>query len=348
MISKCVSTNLLKLASIAALACVIASPLMAAAQTPYGVIAKWPVGGEGGWDYLAVDPAAPHLFLTHGTRVEIVDTGSGKVIGSVADLKGTHGVVFDNEDKYGYISDGRANEVVVFDRKTFAKVGSIPAGTNPDGMVFDGRSKTVWAFNGRSNNVSVIDTTTQKVVATIALPGKPEFPVTDELGSVYVNIEDKNEVVKLDVAGKKVAATWPLVGCESPSGNAIDVAGHRLFAVCDGKKMAVTDFTSGKSLATPAIGEGPDAAGYDATNKLVFSSNSDGTLSIVDASKPGYPVVTVATEPRARTMTFDPANGRVYLVTAKFGPAPAATAENPHPRPSVLPGSFTVLVVGKK
>ena len=348
MISKYVSTNLLKLASIAALACVIASPLMAAAQTPYSVIAKWPVGGEGGWDYLAVDPAAPHLFLTHGTRVEIVDTGSGKVIGSVADLKGTHGVVFDNEDKYGYISDGRANEVVVFDRKTFAKVGSIPAGTNPDGMVFDGRSKTVWAFNGRSNNVSVIDTTTQKVVATIALPGKPEFPVTDELGSVYVNIEDKNEVVKLDVAGKKVAATWPLVGCESPSGNAIDVAGHRLFAVCDGKKMAVTDFTSGKSLATPAIGEGPDAAGYDATNKLVFSSNSDGTLSIVDASKPGYPVVTVATEPRARTMTFDPANGRVYLVTAKFGPAPAATAENPHPRPSVLPGSFTVLVVGKK
>lgn len=348
MISKYVSLNLVKLASIAALACVIASPLMAAAQTPYTVIAKWPVGGEGGWDYLAVDPAAPHLFLTHGTRVEIVDTGSGKVIGSIADLKGTHGVVFDNEDKYGYISDGRANEVVVFDRKTFAKVGSIPAGTNPDGMVFDGRWKTVWAFNGRSNNVSVIDTATQKVVATIALPGKPEFPVTDEMGSVYVNIEDKNEVVKLDVAGKKVVATWPLVGCESPSGHAIDVAGHRLFAVCDGKKMAVTDFTNGKSLASPAIGDGPDAAGYDTKNKLVFSSNSDGTLSIVDASKPSYPVVTVATEPRARTMAFDPSNGRVYLVTAKFGPAPAATAENPHPRPSVLPGSFTVLVVGKK
>jgi YVTN family beta-propeller protein len=347
MILKRVSSNFCKLASTAAFACVISSPALVNAQTPYSVVAKWTVGGEGGWDYLAVDPAAPHLFLTHGPRVEIVDTVSGKVIGSVADLKGTHGVVFDDDNKYGYISDGRANEVVVFDRKTFAKVGSIATGTNPDGMVFDAKSKTVWAFNGRSNNASVIDTATQKVVATIALPGKPEFPVTDEMGSVYVNIEDKNEVVKLDVAEKKVVATWPLAGCESPTGQAIDVEGHRLFAVCDGK-MAVTDFTTGKSLATPTIGDGPDAAGYDTKNKLVFSSNSDGTLSIVDASKQGYPVMTVATEPRARTMAFDPANGRVYLVTAKFGPAPAATSENPHPRPAVLPGSFTVLVVGKK
>jgi len=349
MISKRVSQRLVKLASAAALACVFASPDGASAQTPYSVIAKWTVGGEGGWDYLAVDPAAPHLFLTHGTRVEVVDTGSGAVIGSITGLKGTHGVVFDGEDKYGYISDGRANEVVVFDRKSFAKVGTIAAGTNPDGMVFDRRSNTVWAFNGRSSDATVIDAASQKVVATIPLPGKPEFPVSDEAGYVYVNIEDKGEIVKLDVAEKKVVATWPLTGLASPSGQAIDVAGHRLFSVCDGRKMAVTDATTGKRLATPEIGDGPDAAGYDAKNKLAFSSNGDGTLTIIDAGKPGYPVLqTVTTEPRARTMAFDAANGRVYLVTAKFGPAPAATAENPHPRPAVLPGTFVVLVVGGK
>jgi len=349
MISKRISQSIVTLASAAALACVFASPLVASAQAPYSVIAKWTIGGEGGWDYLAVDPAAPHLFITHGTRVEVVDTGSGAVIGSITGLKGTHGVVFDGENKYGYISDGRANEVVVFDRKTFAKVGSIPAGTNPDGMVFDKQSKTVWAFNGRSSDATVIDAATQKVVATIPLPGKPEFPVSDEAGYVYVNIEDKGEIVKLDVAEKRVVATWPLAGLESPTGQAIDLAGHRLFSVCDGKKMAVTDAITGKRLATPEIGDGPDAAGYDAKNHLAFSSNGDGTLTIVDAGKPGYPVLqTVATEPRARTMAFDAANGRVYLVTAKFGPAPAATADNPRLRPAVLPGTFTVLVVGRK
>jgi len=319
------------------------------AQSTYGVIAKWTVGGEGGWDYLAVDPAAPHLFLTHGTRVEVVDTGSGKVIGAITGLKGTHGVVFDDADKYGYISDGRANEVVVFDRKSFEKVGAIPAGTNPDGMVFDPFSKSVWAFNGRSMNATVIDTSAQKAIATIPLPGKPEFPVSDGAGFVYVNIEDKNEIVKLDVAEKKIVATWPLEGLESPTGQAIDVAGKRLFSVCDGGKMAVTDAATGKRLATPKIGDGPDAAGYDAKTKLAFSSNGDGTLTIVDAGKPGYPVVqTVKTQRGARTMAFDAATGRVYLVTAEFGPAPAATAENPRPRPAVVPGSFSVLVVGTK
>lgn len=349
MIPKRASQSLVKLASAAAIACVFAPPATARAQAPYSVIAKWTIGGEGGWDYLAVDPAAPHLFITHGTRVEVVDTGSGKVIGSITGLKGTHGVVFDGENKYGYISDGRANEVVVFDRATFAKVSSIAAGTNPDGIVFDKKSKTVWAFNGRSSNATVIDATTQKVVATIPLPGKPEFPVTDEAGYVYVNIEDKGEIVKLDVSEKKAVATWPLTGLESPTGQAIDVAGHRLFSVCDGGKMAVTDALNGKRLATPAIGDGPDAAGYDAKSGLAFSSSGDGTLTIVDASKPGYPVLqTVATKKGARTMAFDASNGRVYVATADFGPAPAATTENPHPRPAVVPGSFGVLVVGTK
>ncbi len=324
------------------------TPISAGAQQ-YAVETKWTVGGDGGWDYLAVDAGAHRLYLTHGPRVDVLDTASGKVVGSITGLQGTHGVVFDSDGKTGYISDGRANEVVIFDRATLAKLGSIPAGMNPDGMVFEPKTKTVWAFNGRSKNVTVIDTGKRTVVATIALPGKPEFPTADGTGTVFVNIEDKNEIVKLDAVTKTAVATWPLTGCESPSGMAIDGAGHRLFSVCDGNRMAVTDAQTGKSLATPIIGDGPDAAGYDAANKLAFSSNGDGTLTIVDAGKPGYPVLqTVTTAKGARTMALDASNGKVYLVTAEFGPKPAATADNPRPRPAVVPGSFSVIVVGKK
>lgn len=318
----------------------------AIAQKPFQLQAKWAVGGEGGWDYLAVDPTMPRLYLTHGTRVEILDTKTGKLVGNISGLKGTHGVTFDDTGKFGYISDGGANAVVVFDRASFEKVASIPAGTNPDGIVFEPRSKTVWAFNGRSKNVTVINTVQRTVVATIPLPGKPEFPTADGDGTVFVNIEDKNEIVRLDAATTTTTATWQLTGCDSPSGMAIDVAGHRLFSVCDGNKMAVTDSKSGKSLATPAIGDGPDAAAYDAVHKLAFSSNGDGTLTIVDAGKSDYPILqSLPTKKGARTMAFDPRSGRIYLVSAEFGPRPAVTPENPHPRPTVVPESFIVLVV---
>jgi YVTN family beta-propeller protein len=237
--------------------------------------------------------------------------------------------------------------VVVFDRSTLKPVSTIPAGTNPDGILYEPSTKTVWAFNGRSNNATVIDTSSNKVVATIPLPGRPEFPAADGKGNVYDNIEDKGEIVRLDARSKKVTAEWPLAA-ESPSGLAIDIASHRLFAVCDGKKMVVVDAESGKVLGTPAIGEGPDAAGYDAKNKLAFSSNGEGTLTVIDAGKPGYPVLqTVTTQRGARTMAFDPSNGRVYLATAQLGARPAATAENPHPRPSITPDTFTILVAGR-
>jgi len=237
--------------------------------------------------------------------------------------------------------------VIVFDRKSFAQVGSIPAGTNPDGMVFDPKSKTVWAFNGRSNNATVIDTASQKVVATIALPGKPEFPVSDAAGSVYVNIEDKNEIVKIDAKAKKVVATWTLKDCDGPSGLAIDAEHHKLFSVCDGKKAAVIDTESGEQLATPTIGDGPDAAGASEKLQLAFASNGGGTLSVVDL-KSYKTVEQLDTAKGARTMAYDATTDKVYLVTAKFGPAPAATAEMPRPRPTVLPDSFEVIVVGRK
>jgi YVTN family beta-propeller protein len=338
------------LQTLALSASILLAPSAALAQKPYSVLTRWTVGGEGGWDYLTSDPKAHRLYVTHGPRVEVLDTDSGKVVGSITGLKGTHGVALDDSGKYGYVSDGGANVVVVFDRATLATVASIPAGTNPDGIAFEPVTKTVWAFNGRSSNATVIDTGQQKVVATIPLDGKPEFPVADGKGTVFANIESKNEIVRFDAAARKITATWPLANCESPSGLAIDPAGRRLFAVCDGGKMAVVDANSGKTLANPSIGDGPDAARYDSARKLAFSSNGgSGTLTIIDAGKDGYPVLqNLATQRGARTLTLDSATGRIYLATAKFGERPAPTTENPHPRPAIVPGSFTILVVGQK
>jgi YVTN family beta-propeller protein len=338
------------LKTLALSASILLAPSAALAQKPYSVLTRWTVGGEGGWDYLTSDPKAHRLYVTHGPRVEVLDTDSGKVVGSITGLKGTHGVALDDSGKFGYVSDGGANVVVVFDRATLATVASIPAGTNPDGIAFEPVTKTVWAFNGRSSNATVIDTGQQKVVATIPLDGKPEFPVADGKGTVFANIESKNEIVRFDAAARKITATWPLANCESPSGLAIDLAGRRLFAVCDGGKMAVVDANSGKTLANPSIGDGPDAARYDSASKLAFSSNGEsGTLTIIDASKDNYSVLqNLATQRGARTMTLDSATGRIYLATAKFGERPAPTAQNPRPRPAVVPGSFTILVVGQK
>jgi YVTN family beta-propeller protein len=325
----------------------LAVTLPAFAQKSYRVQDSWKVGGEGGWDYLTADSAANRLYITHGGRVEVLDATTGKSIGAITGLKGTHGVALDDAGKYGYISDGGANAVVVFDRSSLQTVTSIPAGTNPDGIVYEPVTKTVWAFNGRSSNVTVIDTATQKVIATVPLPGKPEFPVADGKGFIFDNIEDKSEIVRLDAKDPKITATWSVSPCESPSGLAIDRAGRRLFAVCDEKKMAVVDADTGKVIATPAIGNGPDAAAYDPKTHLAFSSNGEGTVTIVDASTSDYKVLqNLATQQGARTMALDRTTGKIYVVTAQFGPRPAATAANPRPRPAIVPDTFTVIVAG--
>ncbi len=318
----------------------------AAAQT-YHVADKWRLGGQGGWDYLLSDDAAHRLYVTHNSRVEVVDSSTGKPIGAITGLKSTHGVALNPDGKTGYISDGAGNAIVVFDRKSFAVQATVPAGTNPDGITFEPTTKTVWAFNGRSKSVSVLDTKTNTIVATTPLPGKPEFPQADGHGFVFDNIEDQNSIVKLDAKSHQIVATWKLEGCDSPSGLAIDRGAHRLFAVCDGGKMAIVDYSNGKLLGLASIGDGPDAAGFDPKHKLAFSSNGEsGTLSVVDTAKAGFPTVqTVKTERGARTMTLDLSTGRIYLVTAQFGPAPAPTADRPHPRPSIAPDSFQVLAV---
>jgi YVTN family beta-propeller protein len=317
------------------------------AQGPYKIVDQWKVGGTGGWDYLLADSGAHRLYVTHGPRVEVVDTQTGKVIGAITGLKGTHGVALDTIDRFGYISDGQANDVVVFDRQTLATIDTVPAGANPDGIAYEPTTKTVWAFNGRSGDVTVIDGETRKVVATIKLPGKPEFPQADGKGSVFANIEDKNLIVRLDAASKAITATWKLDACDSPSGLAMDRVHRRLFSVCDGKRMAVIDADSGKLLASPEIGNGPDAANYSPTRKLAFSSNGEGTLTVVDAAHDYKVLQNLTTRRGARTMSYDDVADRAYLVTAEFGPAPAATPTSPRPRPAIVPDSFTILVVGR-
>jgi len=326
-----------------------AAPASAAAapQQPYHIIDRWTIGGEGGWDYLIADPGAHRLYLAHGMRVDVVDTTNGKVIGAIAGLHGVHGVALDPDGKFGYISDGGGNAVVVFDRSTLATVATIPAGANPDCIIYEPATKTVWAFNGRSASVSVIDPATRTVIATIPLPGKPEFAVADGQGTVFDNIEDKSEIVRIDARSKTITATWP-AGCDSPSGLAFDAAGFRLFTVCDGRKASVIDITSGKILANPTIGDGPDAARYSAAHSLAFASSRDGILSVIDAAAPGYPTIeSLPTQAGARTMAYDPSTDRIYLVTANFGPRPDPTPQIPHPRPPIIPGSFTVIVVGR-
>jgi YVTN family beta-propeller protein len=320
----------------------------ASAQQPYRVVDHWKVGGNGGWDYLLADPSAHLLYITHGPLVEVIDTQTGKAVAAITGLKGTHGVALDPDGKFGYISDGGANAVIVFDRKTFATVASIPAGTNPDGIAYEPLTKTVWAFNGRSKNATVIDTATRTVVATIALPGKPEFPQADGKGHIFDNIEDKNSIVRLDAVNKTLTDTWPVAGCDSPSGLAMDREHSRLFTVCDGKKMGVLDAKTGKELALTEIGDGPDAAGYDSKDQLAFSSNGDGTLTVVDTKDDYKAVQTLATQKGARTMAYDSVDDRIYLVTAEYGASPEATSANPRPRPMVIPDTFTVLVVAHK
>ncbi|MDE3199800.1 MAG: YncE family protein [Acidobacteriota bacterium] len=321
----------------------------AVAQKPYHILKTWTLPDAGWWDYLVVDPPAHRLYITRGDHMDVVDSNSGKIIGTISEMKGIHGIAFDATGKYGYISDGGANEVVVFDRSTLKKVTTIPTGAGADAIMYEPVTNTIWTWNGHGHSATKIDAATFKPVVTIPLPGKPEFAVADGHGLIYDNIEDKSEIVRIDAKTGTVTATWPLKDCESPSGLAYDAAGKRLFPVCDGKHMGVVDATSGKTIATATIGEGPDAARWSAKHKLAFAScGGSGELAVVDASTPAYKTIEMLPTMRgARTMAYDTANDRFYLVTAKFGPRPKPTPENPYGRPPMLPGSFTVIVVGR-
>jgi hypothetical protein len=333
-------------------ACVSGSLMLALAAFPafsqgYKHTDTIPIGGTGGWDYLTADAQNRRLYISHGGEVVVADLDSRKQVGRISGMNRIHGIAIADDLGLGFISDGGNNEVVVFRLKDLSVEKKLKAGTNPDGIVYDPFSKRVFAFNGRSQDATAIDAVNGEIVGTIKLGGKPEFPVSDGQGNVYANIEDLSEISRIDPKKLIVTAKWPLSPCDSPSGLAIDTANRRLFSVCDNKLMAVVDADSGKVIATPAIGEGPDAAAFDSDTKLAFSSNGqDGTLTVIkENGKDNFSVAeTVNTARGARTMTLDQKTHAIYLSTANFGTAPAATPANPHPRPSILPGTFKVLV----
>jgi len=322
---------------------------LCAAPPNYHVIRKIPLGGEGFWDYLTADSAGRRLYVSHGTHVVVVDLDTDKVVGDIPDTQGVHGIAVADDLGRGFVSDGRTNNVTIFDLKTLKEIGRVDTGTNPDCIQYDPATKRVFAFNGRSGSATVIDAATGKVLSTIPLGGKPEFAQPDGAGHIYDNLEDKSEVVEIDSREMKVLNTWPLAPCESPSGMAIDAAHHHLFIGCHNGMMAVVDTTSGKVLATPPIGHGVDGNGFDPDPGYGFSSNGDGTLTVVGETAPGkFDVVeTVTTQRGARTMTVDTKTHNIYVPTAEFGPAPAPTADNPRPRPTIVKDSFTLLVVGR-
>jgi DNA-binding beta-propeller fold protein YncE len=287
------------------------------AQQPYHVIAKWKIGGVARWDYLSVDPATHRLFISHGTQVDAVDTSTGKVVGSITGLQGSHGIAYDATGKYGYISDGSG--VVVFDRATLAKVTTVAVG-GADGIIYEPATKTIWSWNRGSAGATAtaIDTATQKLATTINTQGRLEAAAVDGKGNVYSNIG--GDIVRIDAKTGQITAQWK-TGCEDASGLAADPEGNRIFQACDGKKMFAADLNTGKVLATSEIGDGPDSAGWSAKYHLAFASTRDGLLSVIDATKAGYPTIEkLPTMSGARTMTYDPATDRVYTVSAERDP----------------------------
>ena len=315
----------------------------------YHLAKKTVLGGDGGWDYLYCDSAARRVYISRSTHVMVIDADSGAVVGDIPNTPGVHGIAVVPELNKGFISNGRDNSVTIFDLKTLKETDRVAVGKNPDAIMYDPASKRVFTFNGASQDTTAIDANTGKVAGTIALGGKPEFAVSDEKGHVYVNIEDKSEVAQLDPNKLAVEARWSLAPGEEPSGLAIDRKHHRLFSVCSNKLMVVLNADNGKVVTTLPIGSGTDAAAFDPETGFAFSSNGEGTLTVVHEDSPDkYTVVeNVATQRGARTMTLDLKTHRVFSVTAEFGPSPAPTAERPRPRPPMVPGSFTLLVLEK-
>ena len=318
----------------------------AAVPPPARLLSRLALGGPGGWDYLAFDAPSRHLFVSRGDRVLVIDVDAGRQIGTIAGTAGVHGIALADDLHRGFVSDGRSASVTVFDLASLKTVATITGtGQNPDAILYDSASHHVLTFNGRSASASVIDPAKQAVIGSIALPGKPEFAVADGAGHVYVNIEDKSELVQLDSIHGKVLQVWSLAPCESPTGLALDNAHHRLFAVCDNRTMAVLDAADGHHVADVPIGEGPDGVVFDAAEAMIYSANGEsGTLTAVHEDDPDHYRVTatIPTQVSARTLTLDPKLHRLYLSAARLGATRQANG-----RRTIEPDSFAVLTVGR-
>jgi len=308
-------------------------------------------GGDGKteyWDYITLDESTRRLFLSHGTEVKVVEADTGKVVGNIDGLNRAHGVALVKELGRGFISNGGANEVVIFDINTLQVLGHVATGGNPDCIIYDPASRRIFTMNGNSKDASAIDPAKGTVVGTVAMGGRPEYAVADGKGAIFDNIEDTGEVAKLDSRTLSVQARWPAAPAANITAIAMDTKHRRLFLGGRNKVLAIMDADNGKMIQTFPIGDGVDATIYDAKTGLVFSSMRDGTLYIFHEDTPNKfsLVQTVKTEYGARNMALDPKTHQLYLDTADFGPAPAPTMQQPHPQPTPVPGTFRLLVYG--
>jgi YVTN family beta-propeller protein len=336
-------TRTLSLALVAALG--LSMPLQGA-DGPYRQLKEIAIGGEGGWDYLSVDTAGRRLYVSHATKVIVVDVDKDAVAGEIAPAPGVHGIALAPDLGRGFVSNGRESTVSVVDLKTLQIVATVKTGENPDAILYEPVHKEVYAFNGRGRSATVFDAKTGEVRATIPLPGKPEFAVFDEkAGRIFNNIEDTSQLVAIDSAMHTVVATWPIAPGEEASGLALDPQTHRLFVGCSNKLMLMVDATTGKVLASVPIGAGVDANAFDPGTGLAFASSSDGTLTVArpEGNDKLVVVQTLTTPKRSRTMTLDPKTHRLYVSAAEFAP-PVTGPDGKPQRPQVAAGSFKVVV----
>jgi DNA-binding beta-propeller fold protein YncE len=332
---------------VVALLCVGVLGTGANAESAYKIANRISVPGDTGWDLLAVD--AGRIYLSHGTMVQVVDEKTGQLVGSVEGMNRVHGIALVPGLNAGFATSGADTAVVVFDMKTLQVVKKITVnGVNPDAIVYDPASRRVFAFNGRSNNATVIDPATRAIVGSVELPGKPELPVVDGHGMMFVNLEDTSMVAAIDTKALKVNASWSLAPGKEPTGLAIDTATHRLFSACNNQMMVVLDYQAGTVVTTLPIGDRVDGAAFDPGLKRAYASCGDGTLAVIqEKNQSTFSVLeNVPTQTGARTIALDARTHHVFLPTAEFGEAPAPTADNPRPRPSIKPGTFVLLDVG--
>jgi DNA-binding beta-propeller fold protein YncE len=315
---------------------------LAQSSSSYHVTHTYSLGGDGSWDYIVPDPPNHRLFIARQTRVIVVDEDSGKLLGEVTGIQGAHGTAVAEATGHGFATSGNDQSVVMFDLKTFKALGRIPAAEDADAILFDSASNRVFTLNGDAHSSTVIDPRAGKLITNIPLGGKPEYGASAGDGKVYANITDTSEVVEIDAKNATVARRWSTAPCKQPVAMAIDTVHHRLFSGCRSGVMAVSDYQAGKVVATVPIGTGVDGAGYDAATGDAFASNADGTLTVIHQDAPDQYHVTenVETPKGSRNMGLDPTNHRVFLTSAKFGPAPAAGRRGP-----LLPGSFALMVI---
>jgi DNA-binding beta-propeller fold protein YncE len=325
--------------------CLSASSLLAA--TTYHVTRKIPIPGDGGWDYVTCDSQARKLYISHSTQTQVMDIDQMKLVGQVPGTNGVHGIALAPDLGRGFLSAGRDNQVVIFNLKSLRSLGTVATGENPDAILYDSATQRVFAFNGKSHSATIFKAATGEILSMLPLDGKPEFAAADSRGAVFVNIEDKNLLVKINSHVMAVEARWPLAPCEEPSSLAMDRTTNRLFAGCGNKTLVAVDASSGKVVASVPIGEHVDATVFDPETKFVIASNGDGTLTVIHEDTPdSYQVVqTVPTLKGARTVALDTATHRLFLPIAGFGPPLPPTPSQPKPRPSIVPGTFAILVV---